>query len=74
MESVPNGDMVSNVGVGYSAFQRTSPPKPPLPPARTKIKAALLGGQAAGKTSVLRRYFCGTFDERRIPTLVCHNL
>mmetsp|Transcript_19191 Transcript_19191/g.30922 ORF Transcript_19191/g.30922 Transcript_19191/m.30922 type:complete len:385 (+) Transcript_19191:195-1349(+) len=34
-----------------------------------KLKFVVLGGSHAGKTSVLRRYFHGTFDESRMPTV-----
>lgn len=34
-----------------------------------KLKFVILGGANAGKTSILRRYFHGTFDTDRMPTM-----
>jgi len=36
---------------------------------RVRLKCIVLGAAGAGKTSILRRYFSGTFQERRVPTL-----
>jgi small GTP-binding protein len=37
--------------------------------AKRKLKCLVLGGASAGKTSILRRYFNGTFQPQRVPTL-----
>jgi GTPase SAR1 family protein len=42
---------------------------PPVSVARKKLKILVLGGAGAGKTSILRRYFRGTFHQERIPTM-----
>ncbi|KAG7337660.1 small GTP-binding domain protein [Nitzschia inconspicua] len=34
----------------------------------TKVRCIVLGGANAGKSSILRRYFYGKFDEARMPT------
>ena len=36
---------------------------------RVRLKCIVLGAAGAGKTSILRRYFSGTFQEKRVPTL-----
>jgi small GTP-binding protein len=53
----------------YFALHHYNPPPKTSLPRTTKIKAALLGAQNAGKTSIIRRYFDCTFDSRRAPTL-----
>ena len=42
---------------------------PPVTVAPKKLKILVLGGAGAGKTSILRRYFGGTFHTERIPTM-----
>ena len=42
---------------------------PPVTVAPRKLKVLVLGGAGAGKTSILRRYFGGTFHHERIPTM-----
>jgi small GTP-binding protein len=36
---------------------------------RVRLKCIVLGAAGAGKTSILRRFFSGTFNEKRVPTL-----
>lgn len=36
---------------------------------RVRLKCIVLGAAGAGKTSILRRFFAGTFQEKRVPTL-----
>lgn len=43
--------------------------KPRKGPPRKRIKCIVLGAAGAGKTSLLRRYFRGTFEGTRVPTL-----
>lgn len=42
---------------------------PKQKPKAKKINGVLLGGVGAGKTSILRRFFNGKFEDHRMPTL-----
>jgi GTPase SAR1 family protein len=52
-----------------SSWQPTPHTSSAAPPTVRKLKCIVLGGAGAGKTSILRRYFHGNFDPRRMPTL-----
>lgn len=58
--------MPSEIKVLAPSHQLQEQKTPKLP---RKISCVLLGGEAAGKTSLLRRYFHGRFEDHRRPTL-----
>ena len=56
-------------GLALQGAQNKMTPQRPHGPPKKKIKCLVLGGAGAGKTSILRRYFHGSFQPQRVPTM-----
>jgi len=56
-------------GSGYSTTQHTREQQVRNNKGQVRLKCNVLGAANAGKTSILRRYFLGTFQHGRVPTV-----